>query len=244
MKIAITGATGFIGGHVIKHLAKLKYDVELISTNDFMAEEFGALGNDVDVVIHCAWPRKPLDSTIHLEFAERSCSFFKHCKKWGVKVINLGSSSEYGIKDKKIKESDICEPVTSYGIAKLSVTLFAKMLGFNTLRLFSVYGDGEKSFRSIYKKSIRYAGKSFVRHHISIEDVCRVIERMIHAQHLYGEIINIAGEEEYMNHSTLSRYIIKDPQYSTNNWDEYPQSQYEPVRWQANLDKMHRLINI
>ena len=115
----LSGSTGFVGKNLTKYLVGLGYEVDFISHLHFMHENFTKLNDfQPDIVVHCAWPQMDLQLTDHLEFAELTCHFFNECKKHSVRVINLGSSSEYGVKDLPMKENMICEPINTYGIAK------------------------------------------------------------------------------------------------------------------------------
>ena len=233
MKILISGASGFIGGHLYTYLDELGYEVDQIGKNEFMHEDFGILNRfKPDVVVHCAWIRnKDLQITDHLEFAELSCHFFDECRKAGIRVINIGSSSEYGPKLKPMKEDMTCEPVSTYGIAKLMVTLYAKKLGFNTLRLFTVYGKGGTwDLNNLLTKTI---SKEPQRHFVSVYEVCGAIERLMHAHHLYGEVINVASRE-----NPTANYFMKDGCV----FGTYPQRQYEPAMWEADLTKYEELL--
>jgi len=249
-RILISGATGFIGKNVMNYLDSLGYEVDTISTQEFMSEDWSRLYDfkleDVTTpthVVHCAWPRDgDLQSNVHMEFAERTTNFFDKCASRGVKVINIGSSSEYGPKDEAMREDMICEPISTYGIAKLATTLHAKRHGFNTLRVFTAYGEGGHSFKDIKDKAKKWAGYSNVRHYISVEQVAISVERLLHAKHLYGEIINLAASAPQHN-CNLVDSPDSDENWA-NMWFEYPQRQYEPSEWRADLTKMKKLINI
>ena len=237
MKILITGATGFIGKHLNKYLVDLGYVVDGL---DSKTELLGCLKEQsYDLVLHCAWIRdEDLHSLEHLKFGYETCQFFEECKSRDIRVINLGSSSEYGVKFKPMKEDMRCEPINTYGLAKLMVTLHAKKLGFNTLRLFTVTGEGGHSFKDLDKSGNKVSAPLDIRDFVSIEIVCAAIERLIHSEHLYGEIINIGSgvSKRYMN--------IRDDLPEYKGWHTYPQRQYEPSCWQADITKMKKLLNI
>ena len=246
-RIVITGSTGFIGKNVMNHLDKLGYEIDTISTQEFMTEDWSRL-DDFQLddrggpthVIHCAWPREgDLQSNVHMEFAEHTTNFFDECAKRGIKVINIGSSSEYGPKDEPMREDMICEPISTYGIAKLAVTLHAKRHGFNTLRVFTAYGEGGHSFMDIMDKADKYTSPFHTRHYIAASDVAIAVERVIHAQHLYGGVINLAAGSISDNIKVIDGVDIFN-----EKWHKYPQRQYEPRRWEADLTKMNKLINI
>jgi len=237
-KIGITGSTGFVGKHVSKYLYDLGYEVTLITRGEFMNQEWSVL-EGLDTVIHCAWcTDKDLQSIEHLEFAEWTCNFFNECKKRGIRVINIGSSSEYGVKYEPMKEDMVCEPVNAYGIAKLSVTLYAKLLGYNTLRIFSPYGEGGKNFVSRFKKALKYGNPKDCRDYFPVELVSYAVERLLHAKHLYGEIINVCEGESLEN----GDFILNGK--DNKKWHKYKQNQYEPSVWVGNPIKMKKLLNL
>jgi len=255
MKILITGVTGFIGKHLKKYLEDLEYDVDVITREEFENHNYEQLEvgtykatyskfiriDDPIIVIHCVWPReKDLHSLEHLKFGYETCQFFEECKSRGIRVINLGSSSEYGVKFKPMRENMRCEPINTYGLAKLMVTLHAKKLGFNTLRLFTVTGEGGHSFKDIYTNAKKWSDEFQVRDYISIEMICLAIQRLIHAKHLYGEIINI-GSGAITNNYNIVKY---GNEIQRERWNKYPQTQYEPSCWAADITKMRKLLNL
>lgn len=256
-KILLTGSTGFVGKHLLKYLGTLGYPVGTLSRQEFMNEDFSRLDNfllelgpqpfqvtkevytgEPDIVIHCAWPKIDLQSTDHLEFAEMTCNFYKECKQRGIRVINIGSSSEYGVKYEPMKEDMICEPINTYGIAKLMVTLYAKKLGFNTLRLFTVTGEGGHSFFDNKDKWDKWEYPKSNRDCIEIEIVCKAIERLIYAEYLYGEVINVGSGNNSPYRKYGGYFDMSD------KWLKAPQAQFEPSIWQADITKMEKLLNI
>lgn len=241
MKIKITGGTGFVGGHITKYLHDLGYDIDLINKNEFLRQQWSLLEDGTTDVVHCAWPTdKDLHSVEHIEFAEWSCNFFNECKKRGIRVINIGSSSEYGVKYEPMREDMICEPINAYGIAKLSVTLYAKLLGYNTLRLFTVTGEGGHSFADICDKVGKWGYPENTRDFVPIQFLTRGIEQLLHAKYLYGEIINVCtgGDRTYWD--VADHTLVK----GNTKWLGYPQTQYEPSVWIGDNTKMKRLLNI
>lgn len=244
-KVMITGATGFVGSHVVTYLDSVGYETDVLTTSEFRNQAWSRL-DGVDVLVHCAWPTKTdLHSTEHLEFAEWTCNFFEECKKRGIRVINIGSSSEYGVKDVPMKEDMACEPINTYGIAKLAVTLFAKKLGYNTLRLFSPYGKGGKNFRSVWENAEKYGNPKDRRDYYPVELVGYAVERLINAPHLYGEIINVCSGESLNNYQVVRNpYLIGENPIVDEKWYKYKQSQYEPSQWVGSRDKMKKLLNL
>lgn len=259
MKVLITGGTGFIGSDIAKYLSELGYEVVCFPREYFEAKEFGMLYEKPkpDVVVHAAWTReRDIQSLNHLDFARASCEFFDYCKDAGLRVINLGSHNEYGVKFEPAREDMMCQPVDTYGIAKLATTLYAQRLGFNTLRLFAVYGEGGRNFKSIYETSQKYSHPENVKDFVPLRMVSWAVERLMHAQHLYGEIINVAsGTQEtafelvrnLCNESRSLRCgeaeICRECELM-KRFNLYPQRQYEPSMWVGDTEKMERLLNL
>lgn len=244
-RILVTGGRGFLGSHIIKYLSGLGYNVDYFLKEDFIAQNWSHL-DGVKTVIHCAWcTDKDLQSIEHMEFAEWTCNFFDECKKRGIRVINLGSSSEYGVKYEAMREDMMCEPVNAYGIAKLSVTLYAKLLGYNTLRIFSPYGEGGKNFVSLKDKVEKYGNPLDRRDYFPVELVCHAVERLLHAKHLYGEVINVCRGIWESNRDYVNPFGYGDVEKIVGpKWFKYPQRQYEPSVWVGSTDKMKKLLNL
>jgi nucleoside-diphosphate-sugar epimerase len=123
--------------------------------------------------------------------------------------INTGSSSEYGIKEKSMKELDLLEPIDIYGASKSAATLYCQALAkkYNlpifTLRLFSPYGYYEESTRLIpylivsmlKNQKIKISSPYAVRDFIFIEDVIDAFLLTIDKkdQILPGTILNVGS---------------------------------------------------
>lgn len=262
MKALITGGTGFIGGHLMSHLGRLGYDVENLPKQEFLTEDFARLtdirrdgsNEKPDVVIHTAWPRlASVHDPAHLEFALWSCQFLQECADNGIKVINLGSHNEYGVKYEPAHEEMLCEPIDTYGIAKLMVTLYAKKLGMNTLRLFAVYGEGGRNFKSVAAHAGKFANPTNTKDFIPVEAVCWAVERLMHGQHLYGEVINVCTGEQQAAHEIVLRLLKDSPEElereqleleKIKQFNLYPQRQFEPSMWVGDPEKMKRILNL
>lgn len=237
MRIGILGATGYVGSNVLKYLRQLEYTPVELGRDSFENFNF----RDCDVVINCAWVRlSDIQDLRHLDFARQAIELMEVAKRNGVRIINIGSHNEYSLSDEPLVEDGLCEPIDTYGLAKLMVTLHAKKLGFNTLRLAAVYGNGGRTFKDIAnKEGAKYAMPENVKDFVHIDKVCFAVERLLHAQHLYGEIINVSsGMQE------SAEEIAREVEGAELRWHKYKQRQYEPYYWVLDNTKMIKMLNL
>lgn len=170
--------------------------------------------------------------------------------------INTGSSSEYGIKDVPMKESDICEPVNFYGITKLAATNYCTMIGKNlnykvcTLRLFSPYGDLEDASRlypSIKKSLItgdrpKLSRPNSVRDFIPIEKVMLVYRNIIKKEYACGDIINVGSGRQQTIEQFFEKIAAEMCLDVEPIWGAAAARKFEPVRWEADIAKLRALM--
>jgi len=144
-KILLTGATGFLGSQVLKHLSTKKVKIivvsrnkknlkdtyqnitEVIHTEDFFNENdlwLEKICTGIDIVIHCAWyaePGKYLQSSSNEACRDGTIRLAKASINSSVKrFIGIGSCFEYDLFTKKKIDVDFeLKPLTPYAIAKV-----------------------------------------------------------------------------------------------------------------------------
>jgi len=149
MKILVTGATGFIGNHLINELVKNK-SFEIIATsrslekakkldwfdkvlyieydmNDYVNKDLYRLFNKPDKVIHLSWEGLPnYKDLIHIEKnLINQYRFIKSFIKGGLKdIVITGTCFEYGIQNGCLSENIDMKPSNSYAIAKDTLRKF------------------------------------------------------------------------------------------------------------------------
>jgi nucleoside-diphosphate-sugar epimerase len=177
----------------------------------------------------------------------------------GVKrLINLGSSSEYGIKSKPMKETDMLEPITPYGITKVAQTLFAQYFSRQsslpsvTLRLFSVYGPYEEPGRLIYDIMVALIQKNRLklgsplprRDFIHVDDVIIALQKAAKTRGVEGEIFNIGGGKDYSVKDAvdIARDISETDLKVTWNVKDKKRTFDRNTRWVANIQKAKQLL--
>lgn len=144
--ILVTGASGFIGSHLLESLLTLNYKIVIIERSDSNHERIKDLlkqvkiyfsdrnetekafkNNKIDYVIHLAAKYIKAHSSVeevnsiidtNVKFSVDLCQY---CVQYKVKgFINTGTFFEYKMQNRPIKEDDIEKPYNLYSASKLS----------------------------------------------------------------------------------------------------------------------------
>ncbi|MDO4296144.1 MAG: NAD(P)-dependent oxidoreductase [bacterium] len=182
-RVAVTGANGYIGYHVVQELLSQNYEVIAVDlTNDsidpraiFKAidifSELNSASNEKsiyeelgkpDLCIHLAWQDGfKHDSHRHMENLSNHYRFLLQMIEAGCSNIAvMGSMHEVGYWEGKIDENTPCNPLSQYGIAKnalrQSMIQLSKSLPFQLywLRAYYILGDDAKN-HSIFAKLVQ-----------------------------------------------------------------------------------------
>lgn len=172
MKVAVTGATGFVGRHVVDQLLKDDHKVFAIARNIDLARTFPWFQNvqfiscdlhqnfqpvvdvvkDVNVLVHLAWPGLPnYRNFFHIgQNLTADLNFLSSMIDSGIKhLLVTGTCLEYGMQYGPLTEEMETKPITPYGLAKdmlrKSLETLQKESPFvlQWLRLFYMFGDGQ-----------------------------------------------------------------------------------------------------
>ncbi len=175
MNILITGASGFLGSAVVEQLIENNHDVtvlvrpdsDLTRLNQFAklriiqytslaSKELTDLLKEKmpSVFFHFGWKgitgenrneAFQFSDNLPLTLSTIQLAANTGCVQW----IGCGSQAEYGITNTESYETDVCNPLTAYGKAKLAAGIaalgMAEALGINAAwcRIFSLYGPGD-----------------------------------------------------------------------------------------------------
>lgn len=184
MKIAISGANGFIGKSLIDTIQRHSPDVEIIAivrNVNTMGFSFGEAVNVVsmdvynspndvfieigspDTLIHLAWDGLPNYNSLHHIESElpNQYAFLNRLVKSGLKsLVVTGTCFEYGMQSGELNEGMAATPSNPYGFAKNALREQLEYLQghffFNLTwcRLFYIHGDNQ-SGNSIYPQLIK-----------------------------------------------------------------------------------------
>lgn len=168
MKVAVSGAGGFIGRHVVAELATracevvavvrpssarvdLACPVVAVDLHRPPADAFDRLGRP-DVLIHLAWDGLPNYRSLHHFERELPAqyAFLKGLVEAGLQsMVVAGTCFEYGMQSGPLSEQLIPRPGNPYGHAKnalrCQLEYLQQALPFRLAwaRLFYLYGDGQ-----------------------------------------------------------------------------------------------------
>ena len=172
MKIAVTGASGFIGRHVLACLVARSVETIAITRNrsrlsDWQSQvqvielDIGSFGADIyerlgrpDALIHLAWEGLPNYKSLHHFEAElpKQYGFLKAAVEGGLPVlVAAGTCFEYGMQTGALSEAMPTFPTNPYGYAKDALRRQLEFLRsthpfeFTWGRLFYLFGDGQST---------------------------------------------------------------------------------------------------
>jgi len=169
MKIAISGATGFVGRHVVAEVDRRGLPATLLGRSGSpltlgtthrlvaldldapIADPFEAIGKP-DVLIHLAWGGLPHYESLHHFENELPAQyrFLKAVIAGGLSnLLVTGTCFEYGMQSGALHEELDAKPTNAYGYAKnalrTQLEFLQRTMPFNLTwaRLFYLYGDGQ-----------------------------------------------------------------------------------------------------
>lgn len=170
MKVAVTGASGFVGRYVLTELTRRSHGIVAVTRDAARAADwpksahvvemdigqpspdpFDRLGRP-DVLIHLAWDGLPNYTSLHHFETElpRQYRFLKALVKAGLpSLLVTGTCFEYGMRSGCLSENLPTQPSNPYGYAKDALRRQLEFLRstdpftLTWARLFYLYGDGQ-----------------------------------------------------------------------------------------------------
>ena len=170
MRVAVSGASGFVGRHVLVELQSrdivatailrpgsavvsslARHSVAHVDVHDSPSNAFELIGSP-DVLIHLAWEGLPNYKALrHFEQElPAQYRFLKGLLASGLKnLVVAGTCFEYGMQSGPLHEDMQARPANAYGFAKdalrrqLEFLKQAQPFALTWARLFYLYGDGQ-----------------------------------------------------------------------------------------------------
>lgn len=215
MKIFITGSTGFVGHNLTQYYTARGHEVYAFRRDQSLRdclEQFRP-----DAIINSAAEIYDYEHMFepNILMVQTILEYVKQCEQ-PCRLIQIGSSSEYGPTDHATAENTLLKPVDYYQATKGAATLLCQgwarlhKLPIWIVRPYSVYGPGERPHRlfpRLYRAFTNnepmtlYQGQ---HDFIYINDFVRGIDLVLQEWDLdYGEIVNFGSGVQISNFELL-----------------------------------------
>ena len=278
LKVMVTGATGFVGRHLVRKLLQNGHKVFAVARDLNSAREFEWFDqveflqadlhlnylpaieklDDVDALIHLAWPGLPnYQGSFHIfKNLISDLAFLKASIESGLAhLVVAGTCLEYGLQSGALIEDMETFPITAYGFAKdslrKSLQFFQNEHAFTLqwMRLFYMYGEGQnpKSLLSQLDMAIDEKRQSFnmsigtqLRDYLPIESVAQRICAAMENPVINGVINCSSG----IPISVIDLVRSRCQQRSSGillNTGYYQLPNYEPMEFWGVPDKLNSL---
>ena len=231
--VLITGGAGFVGSHVVDKFCDEGFDVIVVDnmvtgkienlnpkakfyhcdiTTNALEEVFKE--TNPDYVIHLAAQISVVNSMNNPEKDASinimgSINLLKYAKKYGVKkFIAASSAAIYGNLPAPIEENVIPQPMSPYGLSKLTMEKYIELSGLDYLifRFSNVYGErqsagGEAGVVTIFENAMKnnlpvtiYGNGEQVRDFVFVKDIANITFKLLNSN-VKNEIINISTND-------------------------------------------------
>lgn len=219
MRVLITGATGFIGKHLVPHLLGLGHEVEGWARSggnrsvDLLSQTPLPLGR-WDVVFHLAGHTRPnldwdRDRVLeNLAMTARVADHVAICSP-GARFVLLSSGHIYAPADGPLSEADPIQPRGPYGLSKQLSESWAqshtKDLNVIIVRAFNQLGPGMPPGLLLpdlitriqeAKGKLRMRGRDAIRDFLDVRDAVEAYGRLCEASLPSGAVFNLCSGEQ------------------------------------------------
>ena len=258
MNLIIVGTNGFIGSQLAKHfnsrnntrLFGIPWSINCLDqikqllTNNKIDTIINATGS-ANVVKSVMFPNKDFEANVLFHFA-----LLDIIKGYDCRYIYFSSAAVYGNPQKlPISETDLINPVSPYGWHKYygeqMCYEFASLYKVKTasLRLFSVYGPGQKKmlFFDLYNKCIGpnsvielQGSENDSRDFIYVTDVPLAVEQIITLAPMNGECYNVSSGQEMLISDVAKQFVRLAAPEKTIRFNSHSIPGY-PSNWKADI---------
>lgn len=273
MKVVVTGASGYIGRHVVDALIKMHHEViavdminkgintdaTFLSLDIFSDDIYNKLGRP-DACIHMAWKDGfNHASDAHMGMLSKHYAFIKNMIDGGVKYLSvMGTMHEIGYYEGCVDENTPTNPLSMYGIAKNALREASLLLAekSNTslmwLRAYYILGDDSNN-NSIFTKitQMEHEGKAsfpFVSgknkyDFINVDELAKQIATASTQSEITG-IINCCSGKPVSLADKVNEFIEKNHYSIRPDYGKFPERPYDsPAIWGDNT-KINKIMGL
>lgn len=173
-----------------------------------------------------------------------------------LRLVHLGSSTEYGPRGRPLLESDALAPRSFYGVTKAASSLLcqqwahAQGLPIVVLRPFLAYGYGEPpsqlipvAVRALLSGGeIALTGSGCRRDWVFVDDLVDACLLALGCRAADGEVINVGSGQQWANEEVVALLEQILGVRARLCIGGYPEGPWDAPHWVADLDKAHRLL--
>jgi len=261
--IAVTGANGFLGKHVVQALKDAGAKVIALSRSDFdIHDENPPSYDDIgrpDALIHLAWGNlSNYRDVSHFETElPAHYRFLKHLVDTGLPaLVAVGTCQEYGLQSGELFEDTPTQPRTSYGRAKDALRHQLQLLQKDTAfaltwaRLFYTYGEGQprNSLLPQLEQAVKdgetvfnMSGGEQLRDYLLAAEIGIYLTALA----LRGKndgIVNICSGKPVAVRDLVADWIAEKNWKITPNLGHYPYPDYEVMEFWGNNQKLQQIL--
>ena len=273
MKVVVTGASGYIGRHVVDALIKMHHEViavdminkgintdaTFLSLDIFSDDIYNKLGRP-DACIHMAWKDGfNHASDAHMSMLSKHYASIKNMIDGGVKYLSvMGTMHEIGYYEGCVDENTPTNPLSMYGIAKNALREASLLLAekSNTalmwLRAYYILGDDSNN-NSIFSKisQMEHEGKAsfpFVSgknkyDFINVDELAKQIATASTQSEITG-IINCCSGKPVSLADKVNEFIEKNHYSIRPDYGKFPERPYDsPAIWGDNT-KINKIMGL
>jgi len=281
--ILITGAAGFVGSNLARYFVSQGIKIHIIIKKNSNLWRLKGVMNKIHVhysdlnnktnikriikkikpktIFHLATNGAYSDQNNLIKIKESifdsTFNLINECKKYKFNIfVNTGSSSEYGFKKKKMKESDVLVPNSYYSAFKSSASLYCQFESINsniqiiTVRPFHVYGPFERPTRLIpvlikkmlSNKKISLVSPKISRDLIHIDDLIRFYVKIANKKNLIGEILNLGSGKRYTIKDIYNSLKKLTGYKKKNLWNTMKNRTWDQSIWYADMSYVRKKI--
>jgi nucleoside-diphosphate-sugar epimerase len=241
-KTLVTGSSGFVGGHLVRNLLERGYDVSCLVR---AASDPGALAGlpvtrtrgsysdleslrravkGMDYIFHAGAVLSAPDWPGYFETnVKGTANILEACAQVNPglrKFVYVSSISAAGpaINKKPLRESDDCQPVSSYGkskyLAEQAVAIFFSRLPIVIVRPPNVLGVGQKELLAVLKlirwRIVPMIGRREKQTSICfVQDLVRAMVLVAENEQARGKIYFVAAEEFYSWRGIMAQLLLE-----------------------------------